>query len=418
MFALVDCNSFYVSCERVFDPRLRGKPTVVLSNNDGCIISRSSEAKKFLPMGAPVFQFESVIKKQNIHVFSANFGLYGDMSGRVMTVLSRFTPHLEIYSIDEAFLGLQGFTVEAETYARDIRRAVGRETGIPVSIGIAPTKTLAKVANHFAKDHADTNGVFCLMDKEKINHLLGQLDVREIWGIGREKAELLKRNGIMNALQLKQAPDAWIKKHLSIASLRTVHELRGISCLTLEEAPPSKKAIGISRSFSSPLTELQDLDEALCAYTARATEKLRGQKTVAGYIQVYIETSPFKNEPFYRNAAGSTVTPSTAYTPHLVQIASKLLKGIYREHLKYKKCGVILSHLSAEEADEPFLFEPPYQNSPRQKLMAAVDKHNRETNSGKLFWASEGLGKAWSMKQTLVSKRFTTRWDELLEVKL
>ncbi len=420
VFALVDCNSFYVSCERVFDPSSRGCPTVVLSNNDGCAISRSSEAKAVgIAMGAPIFKCQQLVRTHNVKVFSANFVLYGDMSNRVMAVLSEFTPNLEVYSIDEAFLALDEFQhLDLHDYAKKMRLSVRQQTGIPVSVGIASTKTLAKVANHYAKDHVETNGVFCLLDESLVDHYLKQTPVREVWGIGNEKAEFLQLNGINNAFELKNAQDEWVKKHLTVVTLRTVWELRGISCLSLEEAAPDKKAIGISRTFGYEVNELAQMQEAVSAYMSRAAEKLRRQKSLCGFVQVYVETNPFKNTPFYRNSAGTDISPATAYTPHLVKTGLSLLERIFRPGLNYKSCGVILTHLSSQEREQENLFEEHYQDSARQKLMKVVDDYNRGTNAGKLFLAAEGLGKPWYMKQARKSKRFTTRWDELLEIKI
>lgn len=420
VFALVDCNSFYVSCERVFNPAARNKPTVVLSNNDGCAISRSNEAKKIgIAMGAPIFKCQELVKTHGVEVFSANFVLYGDMSNRVMSVLAQFTPHLEVYSIDEAFLSLQGFEhIGLEHYGRQMRSRVYQQTGIPVSIGVAPTKTLAKVANHYAKDHPETNGVFCLMEEERIDHYLSQTPVGEIWGIGKEKAIFLERSGIVNALQLKNAPDEWIKKYLTIVTLRTVWELRGIACLSLEEVQPSKKAIATTRTFGYEVSALSEMDEAVAAYASRSAEKMRRQKSLAGLLHVYVETNPFKNTPYYRNAASMSLSPPTADTPRLIAAAKQLLRRIYREGLRYKSCGVFLMNLSPQAQEQEYLFDEKYQGSSRQRLMDVMDQYNRQSNSGKLFMAAEGLGKPWFMKQAHKSKRFTTRWEELLEIKL
>lgn len=420
IFALVDCNNFYVSCERVFNPAVKDRPVVVLSNNDGCAISRSNEAKKIgIAMGAPIFKCQDIVKKYDVKVFSANFVLYGDMSNRVMNALSDFTPNLEVYSIDEAFLSLKGFKhLNLETYTRDIQSEVRKRTGIPVSIGVAPTKTLAKVANHYAKDHPETKGVFHLLDHHVIEDCLAKTPVNEIWGIGREKAIFLNRHGIENALELSKASDDWIKKHLTVVTLRTVWELRGISCLSLEEVQPNKKAIGTSRTFGYEVDNLPEMEEAVCAYIAKSAEKLRRQKSLVGFLQVYIETNPFKEGKFYRNSAGTDIIPPTAYTPHLMDTARRLLKLIYRDGLKYKSCGVILTNLSSETAVQEDLFEPVYQNTNRKKLMEIIDRYNARTNAGKLFWVSEGLGKPWYMKQAHKSRRFTTRWDELLEIKI
>ncbi len=464
IFALVDCNSFYVSCERVFHPCVNNKPVVVLSNNDGCAISRSNEAKRIgIGMGAPIFKCQDIVKQHDVKVFSANFVLYGDMSNRVMAVLSNFTPNLEIYSIDEAFLSLDGFEhLNLEDYARKIRGEVKKQTGIPVSIGVAPTKTLSKVANHYAKDHlpplagqAESNGVFTLMEEDKIIHILSQTPVREVWGIGKGKAIFLERHGIKTALDLRNATDEWIKKHLTIVTLRTVWELRGIPCLSLEEVPPNKKAIATTRTFGYEVSHISEMEEAVAAYVSRSAEKLRRQKSLAGHIQIFVETNPFiglfqtnalkvanistfsplgkrpnidyhifneekvnKDAPYYRNSSGIDISPQTADTARLIEIAKKLLKQIYREGLRYKSCGVILMNLIPQANEQDYLFEEKYQGSSRERLMQVMDRYNRGTTSGKLFMAAEGLGKPWFMKQAKRSKRFTTRWDELLEIKI
>lgn len=420
IFALVDCNNFYVSCERVFNPAIRRQPVVVLSNNDGCAISRSNEAKRIgIAMGAPIFKCKDIVKRHGVKVFSANFVLYGDMSSRVMAVLSKFTPSLEIYSIDEAFLAWNGFEhLNLEEYAHKIKKEVKGLTGIPVSIGVAPTKTLAKIANHCAKDHPETGGVSYLMDQEDIDCTLARTPVSKIWGIGRKKALFLNRHGIQNALELKHAPDQWIKQHLTIVTLRTVWELRGISCLTFLETQPDKKAIGTSRTFGYEVDNLAAMEEAVCAYIAKSAEKLRRQKSLTGFIQVFIETNPFKKGRYYRNSTGTGVSPPTADTPYLMSTAKRLLKIIYRHGLRYKSCGVMLTNFSPEASEQDDLFDTIYQRSTRKKLMEVIDRYNSRTNSGKLFWVSEGLGKPWYMKQAHKSRRFTTRWDELLEIRI
>jgi DNA polymerase V len=437
VFALVDCNSFYVSCERVFDPSLKNKPVVVLSNNDGCAISRSQEAKDIgIAMGAPIFKCEGLVKKHDVKVFSANFVLYGDMSARVMSALSSFTPHLEIYSIDEAFLSLEGFekyvfsNAKASEksrrslgeggywdYGRKIRSTVKERTGIPVSVGIAPTKTLAKAANHISKDNPKMDGVFCFIDEKDIDHWLEKTPVREIWGIGAEKASFLGRHGIYNALQLKQAPDEWIKKHLTVVTLRTAQELRGEPCLSFDEIQPNKKAIVTSRTFGYEVSGLGEMEEAVSAYVSKAAEKLRSQNSVSGYLQVFIETNPFKGS-YYRNSASIDVTPPTAYTPQLVGTAKMLLSKIYKDGYRYKSCGVMLTNFSDENLVQQDLFKAVYTESPDQRLMKVMDGYNRSANGGQLFFAAEGAGKPWFMKQSHKSKRYTTRWDELLEIKI
>jgi DNA polymerase V len=419
VFALVDCNCFYVSCERVFHPAFKNKPVVVLSNNDGCAISRSQEAKDVgIAMGAPIFKCEQLVKQYDVKVFSANFVLYGDMSGRVMATLASFTPNLEIYSIDEAFLSLEGFENYGYlSYGRKIRSTVKERTGIPVSVGIAPTKTLAKVANHIAKDNPRMGGVFYFIDEKDIDQWLEKTLVREIWGIGHEKASFLSRHGITNALQLKKAPDEWIKKHLTIVTLRTVQELRGIPSISFDEIQPNKKAIVTSRTFGYEVSGLGEMEEAVSAYVSKAAEKLRHQNLVAGYCQVFIETNPFKGR-YYRNSASIDVTPPTAYTPQLIEIAKRLLAKVYKEGYHYKSCGVMLTNFSDENLVQQDLFKPVYNESPNQRLMKVMDGYNRSANNGQLFFAAEGLGKPWFMKQSRKSKRYTTRWDELLEIKI
>ncbi len=419
VFALVDCNNFYVSCERVFNPALNNKSVVVLSNNDGCAISRSQEAKAAgIAMGAPIFKCEDMVKKHDIKVLSANFVLYGDMSGRVMAALSNFTPNLEVYSIDEAFLSLEGFEKYGHlVYGRTIRSTVKQQTGIPVSVGIAPTKTLAKVANHIAKDNPEMAGVFCFTDEKDIDHWLAKTPVREVWGIGHEKALFLNRNGIINAVQLKQAPDEWIKKHLTVVTLRTLWELRGVPSLSFDEIQPNKKAIVTSRTFGYEVSSLSEMEEAVSSYVAKAAQKMRSQSSVAGHIQVFIETNLFMGS-YYRNSASIDISPPTAYTPQLVQTVKKLLSRIFKDGYRYKSCGVMLTNFSDEHMAQQDLFNPLYAQSSRQRLMKVLDGYNHTANSGQLFFASEGLGKPWHMKQANKSKRFTTRWDELLEIKI
>jgi len=340
------------------------------------------------------------------------------MSDRVMSALSSFTPSLEIYSIDEAFLSLEGFENYGYLdYGRKIRSTVKERTGIPVSVGIAPSKTLAKVANHLAKDNLKMGGVFCLTDEKDIDRWLEKTPVKEIWGIGSEKALFLNRHGITDALQLKNVPDEWIKKHLSVVTLRTVKELRGIPSISFDEVQPSKKAIITSRTFGYEVTSLIEMGEAVAAYIANAAEKMRSQDSVAGYIQVFIETNPFKGS-YYRNSISIDMTPPTAYTPQLVSTAKMLLSRIYKEGYHYKSCGVMLANFSHEDHSQQDLFKPIYADSRKQLLMKALDGYNHLGNGGEIFFASEGLGKPWYMKQSHRSKRYTTRWDELLEINI
>ncbi|MDE2028644.1 MAG: Y-family DNA polymerase [Candidatus Omnitrophica bacterium] len=417
LFALCDCNNFFASCERVFDPSLRGKPVVVLSNNDGCVIARSNEAKALgIGMAEPYFKCRDLIEHNGVKVYSANFVLYGDLSARVMSTLAQFTPEIEIYSIDEAFLSLDGLSHDPLAYVKGIREQVRRDTGMPVSIGVAPTKTLAKAANRIAKKYS-SQGVYCLSQQQEISHWLEKIEVRDIWGIGTEKAEFLKRHGIVNASQLAACTDEWIKKHLTITTLKTVLELRGISCLPLEDVLPDKKSIGTSRTFGWQVSALEELEEAAAAYIGNAAEKLREQKSVCGYVQVFIETDRFK-EGRYANAAGIDMTPPTAYTPDLIAAAKRLVKKIYREGYRYKKAGVILTDLRPDSHEQVFLFDETYKGTRKSRIMEVMDGFNRSTNSGKIFVAGEGVKQPWDMKQAHKSMRFTTRWDELLEIRI
>jgi len=416
LFALLDCNNFFVSCERVFNPSLRHKPVVVLSNNDGCVIARSNEAKKIgVPMGAPFFKCQDLFKRERVTVYSANFPLYGDISDRVMQTASLFATELEIYSIDEAFLHLDN-AVDPYGYVKSVRETIARHTGMPVSIGVAATKTLAKAANAIAKKNV-LEGVFCLLDEPMIDHWLAELPVEGIWGIGQHRADFLQRQGVLTALQLKKMPDAWIKKNLTISTLKTVWELRGTPCLDSEDNRDEKRAITTSRTFAKEATSLEELNEPIAAYIANASEKLRSQKSVCGYVQVYVTTNLFKQEKYYANAAGIDLTPPTAYTPDLITIAHKLIKSIYKPGYGYKKAGVVLSNLQPQGATQEFLFEQTYDSSRKQKLMETMDRWNNRSTTAKVFMAAEGLGQDW-YNEAHKSKRFTTRWDELLVIKI
>ena len=330
IFALVDANNFYASCERVFDPSLRGKPVVVLSNNDGCAIARSNEAKALgIKMGQPFFEWKAMVKTHGVRVLSANFALYGDISQRIMETLKQFTPDIEVYSIDEAFLGLEACRIDDfEKFGQDIRRTVLKHTGVPVSVGIARTKTLAKLANHIAKKRPGQDGVCSLLKQDVADHFMGELPVEEVWGIGGRKAQWLRERGYCSVLALKNADDRIIKKNLSVMSLRTIYELRGIACLGLTDVEPDKKSIATTRTFAKEVREHGELEEALCVYTARAAEKMRAQGSAAGYMQVFVSTSPFKPN-YYANAAAGRLDPATGYTPDLMTYARCFLDQIY-----------------------------------------------------------------------------------------
>ncbi|MCA9400316.1 MAG: Y-family DNA polymerase [Candidatus Omnitrophica bacterium] len=413
-YALVDVNNFYVSCERVFDPTARGEPVIVLSNNDGCAIARSEEAKAIgIEMGEAVFKIRDVVARHKVRMFSSNYVLYGDMSARVMSVLQQFSPRLEVYSIDEAFLLFDGFThVDIDEYARQIKEVVYRHTGLPVSVGIGRTKTLAKAANYLAKRVYKT-GTFYLRDDAEDS--LSQVPVSKIWGVGRKRTRWLNAQGVFTALELARMPDRLIRQKMTVTGLRTVWELRGISCLSLEDLIPDKKAVSCSRMFGRPVEDLASMEEAASAYVARACVKLRRQNLLTGYLHVIIETNRFRG-PYYNNALGLFVNPPSAYTPLLSAYAKLLVRKIYKEGYRYNRVGVILTDLVSERAGQQYLIGPSYAESRQQRLMETIDRYNSKVNHGKIQLAAEGLGKPWHMKQNQKSQRYTTNWEELLKV--
>jgi DNA polymerase V len=417
LFALVDCNNFYASCERVFNPVLQNKPVVVLSNNDGCIIARSNEAKAVgIGMGAPFFKVKNLISHHRVVVYSSNYSLYGDMSQRVMETLSQFTPELEIYSIDEAFLNLSGFEAHGLVeYGRKIKKTIKQWTGIPVSIGIAPTKTLAKVANYFAKNHPSYEGVCELKDAQQQIEALKVMPIEKLWGIGPSYARLMKHNGIKTAFDFTNTPQGWIKKHMGVVGLRMVQELQGISCLHLEICPPPKKGICSSRSFGAPVESMAELEEAVSTYVARAAEKLRSENLSAKILTVFIETSPFK-ENYYSNSYSFTLPVASSFTPELIRYALEGLQKIYCEGYRYKRAGIFFQGLVLNHQVQQGLFDP-VDRVRGAKLMKTMDGLNRQNGEGTIRIASQGYDSSWKLKFKLRSPRFTTHWDELLEVK-
>jgi len=418
IFALVDANNFYASCERVFDPSLRGKPVVVLSNNDGCAIARSNEAKALgIKMGQPFFEWKSMVKTHGIRVLSANFSLYGDISHRIMEILRNFTPDLEVYSIDEAFLGLEAFRIDDYwRFGQDIRQAVLKHTGVPVSVGIARTKTLAKLANHIAKKRPGQDGVCSLLAMDEAERLMKELPIEKVWGIGGHKAQWLKERGILSVLDLRNADDRLIKKNLSVVTLRTVYELRGIACLDLAAAEPAKKTIATTRTFAEDVRSRFDLEEAVSVYVARAAEKLRSQSSLAGCIQVFIATSPFRLH-YYSNSATGRLIPATDYTPDLMSCARSLLDQIFRDGLAYKRGGVILSDFVPAAATQEELFESREKFDRQHRLMGVVDHLNATVAHGTVRFAREGASQLGSTKQTRRSGQVTSSWEELPAVR-
>ncbi len=419
VFALVDCNNFYVSCERVFNSKLLGKPVIVLSNNDGCAIARSDEAKALgIKMGVPVFQILNIIKAHKVHVYSSNYALYGDMSQRVIQALTQFSPNIEIYSIDESFLDLSGFSSHNRTeYGRKIKYTVEKWTGIPVSIGIAETKTLAKIANRIAKKSKKPNGVLDLTASPYQDKALELIDVEDVWGIGRSYSRFLKENGIKNALQLRDANDWFIKKRMGIVGTRLLHELRGISRYPLERCPSPKRGITVSRSFKQTIGALAELLEAVAGYVSIGTKKLRKEHSVAGALIVFLMTNRFKKERYYYNMTTIRLPVPTSDTSELIQYAHRGLTEIYKKGYLYKKAGVMFTDLAPEtQVQTNFLDSIDRIHSNR--LMKALDNINEKMGSSTLKYAAVGLSgkKKWQTVFNHRSRSYTTNWNQLLEV--
>lgn len=424
LLALCDCNNFYVSCERVFRPDLIGRAVAVLSNNDGCIVARSQEVKDLgIKMGVPLFQVQHLVDNHNIQLFSSNYALYADMSARVMSTLEKFTPSLEIYSIDEAFLDLTGVypcSQDPIAYAQRIKKTVFRSTGIPICVGMGPTKTLAKLANFAAKKWKKTGGVLDLSDPQRRERLMKILPVGEVWGIGSRTSAKLNHLGINTAWDLAIQPTQRIQEQFNVVIARTVMELNGIQCLELEEIVPDKQQIVCSRSFSRRLTEFRELSAALAEFGSRAAEKLRKQGSVAGCITVFIRTNPFNpNEPQYQRSACIKLDLGTQDTRIIVVTANRLLETIYKSGYGYQKAGVQLSHIQSDALPGQIdLFDDadtglPIENS---ELMKAVDQINRRFPKA-VSIASAGLDKTWKPKTERISQRYTTDWRELVRVK-
>ena len=418
VFALVDCNNFYVSCERVFRPDLKNVPVAVLSNNDGCIIARSKEVKDLgIKMGTPVFKVRDLIKEHQIRIFSSNYSLYDNISTRVMQTLETFSPRVEIYSIDEAFLDVSGIT-HLETYGHQIRQTVGKDVGVPVCVGIAPTKTLSKLANYAAKKFKQTGGVVDLSDPLRQQRLLDITPVSEAWGIGRRHTESLAHIGITTAGQLARMDTRFIRKKYSVVMARTVMELNGESCLDLEEITPPKKQIVCSRSFGEKIIDKNQVRQALCEFAARAAEKLRKEKQRATVMTAFIRTSPFdKNEPYYGNAATGRFFQSTSDTRQLAGMATNLFERIWKEGHRYAKAGVMLGDFTPEQQMQYPLFDQPEDTDTADRLMLAIDNINN-TGIGKIWFGGQRPKKDWYMKQDLKSPAYTTRWECLPVVRV
>ncbi len=418
MFALVDCNNFYVSCERVFRPDLNGKPVVVLSNNDGCVISRSNEAKALgIPMGAPAFKYQKMFDDHQVAVFSSNYALYGDMSARVMNLLSTFTPEIEVYSIDEAFLKFDGFaSMDFGAYGLHIREAVTKSTGIPISIGFAETKALAKVANKIAKKFDEqTRGVYIIDSEEKRIKALKWLKVEDVWGIGRRHAKRLNKLGIKTAYQFTQLSDAWVKKNMSVVGLRLKHDLEGKPTLDLEQIK-AKKSIAVTRSFEKNYTEFEQISERVFTFAVTCAEKLRKQKSHCNALMVFLHTNGFRKDlPQYSQNIVVNLPYPTNSSIELCRFAVDGLKKIFKEGFQYKKAGVIVMDLTPENQAQADLFE---NSDPRHtRLMKAVDQINHSIGQQKIKLGCQDLGRTWKMRQERLSPRYTTQLREIITVR-
>jgi len=411
MYALVDCNSFYVSCERLFEPGLKNRPVVVLSNNDGCIISLSKEAKDLgIKMGTPIYKCLPLLESAGGSIFSSNYTLYGDLSSRVMNTLSAFAPEIEIYSIDEAFLNLKGIREPLSDYGRSIKEIIVQHTGIPVSVGIAPTKTLAKAANHHAKRNS---GVSILRTGEEISQFLAEFDVAHIWGIGRQYADLLRKHGINTALKLTEKDDAWIKKKLTIVGLRMVYELRGKACLNLEKDIPPKKTICSSRSFGKLITEKGELMQAISQYASRAAQKLREQRCSASALTLFIATNPFKDGPQYSNAATALFNTAENYSPAFINAARSLLNRIYMPGYNYKKAGIILADIIPDSSKQYDLFSS-HENIEKQgNISRVMDSINTRYGRNAINVCTGGFNNGWEMRREYLSPAYTSDFKQL-----
>ena len=415
--ALIDCNSFYASCERVFNPKLLSKPIVVLSNNDGCIITRSTEAKALgIKMGDPYFKIKNVIKKNNVKVFSSNYALYGDMSQRVMEILLGFSPDVEIYSIDEAFLSLKGFkNYELLTYCKHIRKTIKQWAGIPVSIGVGSTKTLSKIANHLAKKNNAYEGVCILKEKEKINEALQETEIEDVWGIGRSLSKFLKKYNVCNAKQFALLDRGWVRKNMGVVGERIQLELHGVSCLGVELLPSPQKSCCVSRSFSRPIEKIEELKESIANYGSRVAEKIREEDLIAQSMSVFVLTNHFnKKEKQYSNSIKLQLDYPTSDSKLIVKRAVEGVKRIYKNGYRYKKAGIILYELHNSSSVRGLL---DYDRPRSDSLMKSLDEINYRYGSSTLKIAAEGIQKDWQMKRKKISPCYTTRFNEIMVVK-
>ncbi len=416
IFALVDCNNFFVSCERVFNPKLENRPVIILSSNDGCAIARSNEAKSCgIKMAQPLFQIRDIVKKYDVQILSANFQLYTDMSNRVMRVLADMAPVVEQYSIDECFLDLTGLPVELAAYAVEIQARATKWTGIPVSIGIAETKTLAKLANRIAKVSEKTNGVLNLVGSPWRDKALEQTAVGDVWGVGKQFATKLLRNGVGTAMDLSRQPDGWIRKEMGVGGLKTVRELRGEECIGLESVAKAKQTAMVSRSFGKIVTDLDSLINAVSTFATTAAADARKANLVSSAVNVFLEANRFSDGPQYAPSHSEELSPASNNTRHIVRAAIKGVRQIYRDGYNYKKAGVMLLNLVDVNEAPRSLFD--VHDPSDDRLMEAYDRIINRHGSGSLTVGHIGAGAKWRSASAYRSPRYTTDWAELVRVK-
>ncbi len=422
VFALVDANNFYASCERVFNASVHTKPIVVLSNNDSCVVARSNDIKPYVKMGQPVFEIAEVIRALDVQVFSSNYSLYATLSARFKAVLSEFCPRQENYSIDESYLDLTHLFIDDLTaYGRTIKARVLQDTGIPVSVCFAATKCLTKIGMSVVKHNSSYQGVLDLtrLSEQVSDEVLAMVAIEEVWGIGHRYASFLRTHGIDTAKQLKYADERWIRKYLTVTGERIVLELRGISCIPIEAARPPKQSIMSSKTFGTQITTRNEMEEALANYAARAAEKLREQDSRASCVTIFIRTNSFKTgSPQYTNSYTITLPNPTSFTPDLIRSVLYGLKQIYQDGYSYYKAGVSLTKIKPHSALQPDLFGQytVTEQYKKARLMLIVDAINRIYGRDTLFFARQGISRTWRMRQNKLSQRFTTRWSEILTI--
>lgn len=415
MFALVDCNNFYVSCERIFNPSLEGKPVVVLSNNDGCIISRSNEAKALgIKMGEPFFKQQQLMEQNKVMVYSSNYPLYGDISQRIMNTLRLFSPMVEIYSIDEAFLELSGMDGDLTHYGQKIRSTILKNIGMPTGVGMGPTKSLAKIANRIAKKHT---GVFVIKSENERLWALANTPVEDIWGVGRSYSKLLYNHGIKTALEFTRLPVQWVRKNMTIQGVRLQEELLGKPCIALETVMPPKKNIATTRAFGTRLSNLDTIKEAVSSHAVSCAAKLRKQKSVARFVTVFIHTDPFSETQRYVSRSTTVTLPVDSNSEILItKAALKGLEEIFVPNLRYKKAGVIVGQISSAEAVQQNLFET-INSHQLQAISQVTDYLNARYGNHTVKLAAQGSSRQWRLKQEMLSPAYTTRWDDIITVK-